>query len=161
VVVIRYEGPRGGPGMPGNLPQPNPLLTLEMLKPSSALMGAGLGKDVALLTDGRFSGGSHGFLIGIHTHLLLTSGHIVPEAQSGGPIALVQDGDKVTISADRRVIDLDVSPEELERRRQAWKEPPLKYTRGTLYKYAKCVLCHSKLTNRNVLTASEGCVTDA
>jgi len=98
-----------------------------MLKPTSALMGAGLGKDVALLTDGRFSGGSHGFLIG----------HIVPEAQAGGPIALVQDGDTITISADRRVIDLDVSPEELEERRKAWTEPPLKYDRGTLYKYAK------------------------
>ena len=103
-----------------------------MLKPSSALMGAGLGQDVALLTDGRFSGGSHGFLIG----------HIVPEAQDGGPIALVQDGDKITISADRRVIDLDVSEEEMERRRRAWKEPPLRYSRGTLYKYAKYTLSH-------------------
>jgi len=112
----------------------------EMLKPSSALMGAGLGQDVAMLTDGRFSGGSHGFLIG----------HIVPEAQNGGPIALVKNGDKVTISADRRVIDLDVSEEELKRRREAWVEPPLKYTSGTLFKYAK-----------NVLTASEGCITDA
>ena len=98
-----------------------------MLKPSSALMGAGLGKDVALLTDGRFSGGSHGFLIG----------HIVPEAQDGGPIALVEDGDTITISAERRVIDLDVSSEEMERRRKAWNEPPLRYNRGTLYKYAK------------------------
>lgn len=115
VVIIRYEGPRGGPGMP------------EMLKPSSALMGAGLGQDVALLTDGRFSGGSHGFLIG----------HIVPEAQDGGPIALVQDGDKITIDANRRVIDLDISNEELERRRKAWKEPLLRYSKGTLYKYAK------------------------
>src|SRR5271169_1981162 len=109
-----------------------------MLKPSSALMGAGLGQDVALLTDGRFSGGSHGFLIGLFpVKTVLMSGHIVPEAQAGGPIALVQDGDKVTISADRRVIDLDVSDEEMEQRRKAWKEPPLKYNRGTLYKYAK------------------------
>jgi len=102
-------------------------------------MGAGLGKDVALLTDGRFSGGSHGFLIGkAQTNQCLTmTGHIVPEAQSGGPIALVQDGDKITISADRKVIDLDVSEEEMQRRRKAWKEPPLKYNRGTLYKYAK------------------------
>jgi dihydroxy-acid dehydratase len=98
-----------------------------MLKPSSALMGAGLGNDVALLTDGRFSGGSHGFLIG----------HIVPEAQEGGPIALVHDGDEITISADRKVIDLAVSEEELARRRKQWSAPPLKYTRGTLYKYAK------------------------
>jgi len=109
-----------------------------MLKPSSALMGAGLGQDVALLTDGRFSGGSHGFLIGsFPSVILLISGHIVPEAQAGGPIALVQDGDKITISADRRVIDLDVSEQEMEQRRKAWKEPALKYSRGTLYKYAK------------------------
>lgn len=102
----------------------------EMLKPSSAIMGAGLGQDVALLTDGRFSGGSHGFLIG----------HIVPEAQAGGPIALVQDGDMITISADRRVIDLDVPEAEMERRQKSWREPPLKYNRGTLYKYAKYFL---------------------
>src|SRR6202047_2404536 len=107
-----------------------------MLKPSSALMGAGLGQDVAMLTDGRFSGGSHGFLIGMATKVA-NAGHIVPEAQAGGPIALVKDGDKITISADRRVIDLDVSEQEMEQRRRAWEEPPLKYNRGTLYKYAK------------------------
>ncbi|KAH7309543.1 dihydroxy-acid dehydratase [Stachybotrys elegans] len=127
VVVIRYEGPKGGPGMP------------EMLKPSSAIMGAGLGKDVALLTDGRFSGGSHGFLIG----------HIVPEAQEGGPIGLVQDGDTITIDAEKNVVDLEISEQEMEKRRQAWQAPPLKYTQGTLKKYAKLV------TN-----ASNGCVTD-
>jgi len=91
------------------------------------------------------------------------TGHIVPEAQSGGPIALVQDGDKITISADRKVIDLDVSEEEMQRRRKAWKEPPLKYSRGTLYKYAKYTppSLRKELTRRNVLTASEGCVTDS
>ena len=110
-----------------------------MLKPSSALIGAGLGNDVALLTDGRFSGGSHGFLIGKSSNRkdLVISGHIVPEAQAGGPIALVKDGDKITISADRRVIDIHVSDEEMAQRRQQWQEPPLKYDRGTLYKYAK------------------------
>ena len=128
VVVIRYEGPKGGPGMP------------EMLKPSSAIMGAGLGKDVALLTDGRFSGGSHGFLIG----------HIVPEAQEGGPIGLVRDGDEITIDAESRTLDFSVSEEEIERRRKEWKAPPLKYTKGTLFKYA-----------RFVKDASHGCVTDA
>ena len=128
VVVIRYEGPKGGPGMP------------EMLKPSSAIMGAGLGKDVALITDGRFSGGSHGFLIG----------HIVPEAQEGGPIALVQDGDVITIDAETRELNIDASQEELDRRRKSWKAPPLKYNKGTLYKYAK-----------NVQDASHGCITDA
>ena len=127
VVIIRYEGPKGGPGMP------------EMLKPSSAIMGAGLGKDVALLTDGRFSGGSHGFLIG----------HIVPEAMEGGPIGLVQDGDRIVIDAEERVIDTDVSAEEMERRRQAWTAPPAKYTKGTLKKYATLVT-----------DASSGCVTD-
>ncbi len=127
VIIIRYEGPQGGPGMP------------EMLTPTSAIMGAGLGNDVALLTDGRFSGGSHGFIVG----------HITPEAQIGGPIALVQDGDQVTIDADANRLDVAVSEEELERRRQAWQAPPLKATRGTLYKYIK-----------NVKTASEGCVTD-
>jgi dihydroxy-acid dehydratase len=109
-----------------------------MLKPSSALMGAGLGQDVAMLTDGRFSGGSHGFLIGMATKVA-NAGHIVPEAQNGGPIALVKNGDKITISADRRVIDLDVSEEELKRRQEAWVEPPLKYTSGTLFKYAKYI----------------------
>lgn len=128
VVVIRYEGPKGGPGMP------------EMLKPSSAIMGAGLGKDVALLTDGRFSGGSHGFLIG----------HIVPEAQEGGPIGLVRDGDEITIDAETRELNVSVSEEEIERRRQEWTAPPLKYSKGTLFKYAKLVQ-----------DASHGCITDA
>ncbi|MBC7822237.1 MAG: dihydroxy-acid dehydratase [Planctomycetaceae bacterium] len=127
VIIIRYEGPKGGPGMP------------EMLTPTSAIMGAGLGKDVALMTDGRFSGGSHGFIVG----------HITPEAQEGGPIALVQTGDKITIDANKRAIDMDVSADELARRKASWKAPPLKHTRGTLYKYIK-----------NVKNASEGCVTD-
>lgn len=127
VVIIRYQGPKGGPGMP------------EMLKPSSALMGYGLGKDCALLTDGRFSGGSHGFLIG----------HIVPEAFEGGPIGLVKDGDKIIIDADENVIDVLVSPEELAERRKLWKKPELKYKRGTLYKY-----------NKLVSDASKGCVLD-
>jgi len=127
VVVIRYEGPKGGPGMP------------EMLTPTSAIMGAGLGNDVALLTDGRFSGGSHGFIVG----------HITPEAQSGGPIALVKDGDVISIDAVSNRIDLGVEPAELAKRGEAWRAPPLKATRGTLYKYIK-----------NVKSASEGCVTD-
>jgi len=128
VVVIRYEGPKGGPGMP------------EMLKPSSAIMGAGLGKDVALITDGRFSGGSHGFLIG----------HIVPEAQEGGPIGLVRDGDEITIDAESNEMNLNVAEPELEKRRKEFVAPPLKYQRGTLYKYA-----------RFVKDASHGCVTDS
>ncbi|QEG24761.1 dihydroxy-acid dehydratase [Mariniblastus fucicola] len=127
VVIIRYEGPKGGPGMP------------EMLTPTSAIMGAGLGNDVALMTDGRFSGGSHGFIVG----------HITPEAQDGGPIALVQNGDKITIDAEQNRIDLHVSDEELASRRESWVAPPLKVRRGTLYKYIK-----------NVKSASEGCVTD-
>jgi len=127
VIIIRYEGPRGGPGMP------------EMLTPTSAIMGAGLGKDVALLTDGRFSGGSHGFIVG----------HITPEAQDGGPIALVRDGDRIEIDATRNQIQVDLSDAELAARRAAWTPPPLKATRGTLYKYIK-----------NVKSASEGCVTD-
>ncbi|KAJ2773031.1 hypothetical protein IWQ57_001496 [Coemansia nantahalensis] len=127
VVVIRYVGPKGGPGMP------------EMLTPSSAIMGAGLGKDVALLTDGRFSGGSHGFIIG----------HITPEAQVGGPLGLLRDGDRVTIDAESRRIDADVSDAEMAQRRKAWVAPPLKASNGTLYKYIK-----------NVTTASLGCVTD-
>lgn len=127
VILIRYEGPQGGPGMP------------EMLTVTSAIMGAGLGADVALITDGRFSGGSHGFLVG----------HVTPEAQLGGPIALVQDGDQITIDAEANRIDLGLSADELARRRAAWKAPPFKSTRGTLYKYIK-----------NVKTASEGCVTD-
>ncbi|KAK3988347.1 putative dihydroxy-acid dehydratase [Cladorrhinum sp. PSN332] len=128
VVVIRYEGPKGGPGMP------------EMLKPSSAIMGAGLGKDVALITDGRFSGGSHGFLIG----------HIVPEAMEGGPLALVKNGDKIIIDAEKRVLDLEVPAEELEKRKKEWKAPESKAQRGTLRKYAKLVS-----------DASQGCITDA
>jgi dihydroxy-acid dehydratase len=127
VILIRYEGPKGGPGMP------------EMLTPTSAIMGAGLGSDVALLTDGRFSGGSHGFIVG----------HITPEAQEGGPFALVEDGDIVTIDAEKNRLDVAVSEQELARRRSLWKAPPLKATRGTLYKYIK-----------NVKSASEGCVTD-
>lgn len=115
VVVIRYEGPRGGPGMP------------EMLKPSSAIMGAGLGKDVALITDGRFSGGSHGFLIG----------HVVPEAQEGGPIALIRDGDEVVIDAETKRLDLLVEEGEIERRRKEWVRPKEKYERGTLKKYSR------------------------
>ncbi|UCH53728.1 MAG: dihydroxy-acid dehydratase, partial [Pseudomonadota bacterium] len=127
VVVIRYEGPKGGPGMP------------EMLTPTSAIMGAGLGKDVALITDGRFSGGSHGFIIG----------HVVPEAQEGGAIALVRNGDIISIDAQRNTLDLEVSEKELAARRSAWKMPPYKATRGTLYKFIK-----------SVKNASEGCVTD-
>jgi dihydroxy-acid dehydratase len=127
VVVIRYEGPKGGPGMP------------EMLTPTSAIMGAGLGKDVALITDGRFSGGSHGFIIG----------HVVPEAQEGGPIALLQNGDVITVDADKRVLHVDLSDAELAKRKAAWKMPAYKATRGTLYKYIKMVK-----------DASQGCVTD-
>ena len=112
----------------------------EMLKPSSAIMGSGLGKDVALLTDGRFSGGSHGFLIG----------HIVPEAQEGGPIALLEDGDEIVIDAETRKLDLLVNEQELDRRRKEWRQPPLKYNRGTLKKYASLVT-----------DASHGCITDS
>ena len=115
VVVIRYEGPRGGPGMP------------EMLKPSSAIMGAGLGQDVALITDGRFSGGSHGFLIG----------HVVPEAQDGGPIALIRDGDEVVIDAETRRLDLLIDENDMKERRKGWVRPKEKYERGTLKKYAR------------------------
>ncbi|MDG1314383.1 MAG: dihydroxy-acid dehydratase, partial [Flavobacteriaceae bacterium] len=122
-----YEGPKGGPGMP------------EMLKPTAAIMGAGLGKDVALITDGRFSGGTHGFVVG----------HITPEAQEGGAIAMVKDGDIITIDADTNSITLDVSEEELELRKAKWIAPPLKVTSGVLYKYAK-----------TVSSASIGCVTD-
>jgi dihydroxy-acid dehydratase len=127
VIVIRYEGPKGGPGMP------------EMLTPTSAIMGAGLGKDVALLTDGRFSGGSHGFIIG----------HVVPEAQEGGPIALVRDGDRIVIDAGEKRLDVELDESELERRRAQWQRPPYKVGRGTLFKYIK-----------NVTDASQGCVTD-
>jgi len=110
-----------------------------MLTPTSAIMGAGLGKDVALLTDGRFSGGSHGFIVG----------HITPEAQEGGAIALVRDGDQITIDASRNELSVALSADELAARRKAWQSPPYKATRGTLYKYIK-----------NVKSASEGCVTD-
>jgi dihydroxy-acid dehydratase len=129
VVIIRYEGPKGGPGLP------------EMLTPTSAIMGAGLGDVVALLTDGRFSGGSHGFCIG----------HITPEAQVGGPIALVKNGDPIRIDArsEARTIDLLISDEEWEQRRKAFVAPPLRTSFGTLFKYVNCVA-----------TASEGCVTD-
>jgi dihydroxy-acid dehydratase len=111
----------------------------EMLTPTSAIVGAGLGHDVALMTDGRFSGGSHGFIVG----------HITPEAQEGGPIALVQDGDAITIDAEKNRIDVALTDAELSKRRAAWKAPAYKFTRGTLYKYIK-----------NVKSASEGCVTD-
>jgi len=127
VVIIRYEGPRGGPGMP------------EMLKPTSAVMGAGLGSDVAMITDGRFSGGSHGFIVG----------HVVPEAQEGGAIALVKNGDIVTLDAVNNRIEVNVSDDEMRVRREAWTAPDLKVRRGTLYKYIK-----------NVKDASMGCVTD-
>lgn len=127
VVVIRYCGPKGGPGMP------------EMLKPTSAIMGAGLGKEVALITDGRFSGGTHGFVVG----------HITPEAYEGGTIALIKNGDTITIDTKNNTIQLKVSCEELSQRKSQWKQPPLKATKGVLYKYAKCVS-----------SASKGCVTD-
>ena len=127
VVVIRYEGPKGGPGMP------------EMLKPTSAIMGAKLGKEVALITDGRFSGGTHGFVVG----------HITPEAQEGGMIALLKDGDKITISAEDDSIHVDLTDAEIEERRKNWKAPALKFSKGVLYKYA-----------RTVSSASKGCVTD-
>jgi len=127
VIVIRYEGPKGGPGMP------------EMLKPTAAIMGAGLGKDVALITDGRFSGGTHGFVVG----------HIVPEAQTGGAIGLIENGDVIEINAESNTLNILVSDEELASRKANWKEPAYKFQRGVLYKYIK-----------NVSTASEGCVTD-
>jgi dihydroxy-acid dehydratase len=127
VVVIRYVGPKGAPGMP------------EMLKPTSALIGAGLGKSVALITDGRFSGGTHGFVVG----------HVTPEAFDGGTIALVKDGDIIELDAVKNIINLKISPEELAKRKAAWKQPELKVKKGLLYKYAK-----------QVKDASEGCVTD-
>ncbi len=128
VVVIRYEGPKGGPGMP------------EMLKPTAAIMGAGLGKSVALITDGRFSGGTHGFVVG----------HIVPEAQEGGALGLLQDGDVITIDAEKNTLSVALSDAELAQRKAAWKKPPYKFDQGVLYKYIK-----------SVATASEGCVTDS
>jgi dihydroxy-acid dehydratase len=127
VIVIRNEGPKGAPGMP------------EMLKPTSALIGAGLGKSVALITDGRFSGGTHGFVVG----------HITPEAFEGGTIGLVNDDDMIEIDAVNNTLVLHVSDEELEKRRQEWQQPKLKVTKGLLYKYA-----------RTVSSAAEGCVTD-
>lgn len=127
VIVIRYEGPKGGPGMP------------EMLTPTSAVMGAGLGKDVALITDGRFSGGSHGFIVG----------HITPEAQDGGPIALIRTGDQITIDAEKNTISATLSDQDFAARRKAWTAPALKAQRGTLAKYI-----------RLVGSASRGCVTD-
>ena len=127
VVVIRYVGPKGGPGMP------------EMLKPTSAIIGAGLGKSVALITDGRFSGGTHGFVVG----------HITPEAYDGGTIALVENGDVIAIDVTNNSIHLEVTTEELAKRKSQWKQPPLKVTNGVLYKYAKLVT-----------DASEGCITD-
>jgi dihydroxy-acid dehydratase len=127
VVVIRYEGPKGGPGMP------------EMLKPTAAIMGAGLGKDVALITDGRFSGGTHGFVVG----------HITPEAQEGGPLALVKNGDQIDIDAVKNTLKLLVDDDELARRKEEWNQPKLRVERGVLYKYAK-----------QVSNASFGCVTD-
>ncbi len=127
VVVIRYSGPKGGPGMP------------EMLKPTSLIMGAGLGKRVALITDGRFSGGTHGFVVG----------HITPEAQQGGAIALIEHGDIITIDATRNLIEVDLTPAQLQERKAKWSAPPLPVKHGALLKYAKCVS-----------TASEGCVTD-
>ena len=127
VLVIRFQGPKGGPGMP------------EMLKPTSAIMGAGLGKDVALITDGRFSGGSHGFIIG----------HITPEAQVGGNIALLKDGDIIVIDAEKNTIDAEISNAEWASRRSVWQAPAYRSTRGTLYKFIK-----------NVQSASLGCVTD-
>jgi dihydroxy-acid dehydratase len=127
VVVIRYEGPKGAPGMP------------EMLKPTSAITGAGLGKDVALITDGRFSGGSHGFVVG----------HITPEAFNGGLIALVHDDDIIEIDIATKKMTLKVSEEKITERRKLWQQPALNVTKGVLFKYAN-----------TVTDASEGCVTD-
>ena len=127
VVVIRYEGPQGGPGMP------------EMLKPTAAIIGAGLGNEVALITDGRFSGGTHGFVVG----------HISPEAQVGGPIALVENGDRITIDAVENTISIELEDEVLQLRKEKWNQPSLKVKKGSLYKYA-----------RMVSSASQGCVTD-
>ena len=122
VVVIRYEGPKGGPGM------------REMLSPTSAIVGAGLGKDVALITDGRFSGGSHGIVVG----------HIAPEAAVGGPIALIEEGDEIIIDLAKLTIDVKISSTEMQKRKKAWRKPTPKYTRGVLAKYAKLVSSASK-----------------
>ena len=127
VIVIRYEGPKGGPGM------------REMLGPTSAIMGQGLGSDVALITDGRFSGGTHGFVVG----------HITPEAYLGGPLALIKSGDSITIDAEKRQLNVGITAAELKRRRQAWKKPKPRYRRGVLAKYA-----------HTVTSASLGAVTD-
>jgi dihydroxy-acid dehydratase len=127
VIVIRYEGPRGGPGM------------REMLSPTSAVMGTGLGKEVALITDGRFSGGSHGFVVG----------HITPEAYTGGPLAIVKTGDPITIDAVKRTLDLGIPASEIKKRLKQWKQPKPRYTRGVLSKYMKVVS-----------SASLGAVTD-
>ncbi|MBT5230803.1 MAG: dihydroxy-acid dehydratase, partial [Methylococcales bacterium] len=127
VIVVRYEGPVGGPGM------------REMLSPTSAIMGKGMGKDVAFLTDGRFSGGSHGFVVG----------HVTPEAAVGGPIGLLKNGDEITIDAVKREINVKISKDEMDKRRKAWKAPKAKYKRGVLAKYAKLVS-----------SASLGAVTD-
>ena len=127
MIVIRYEGPKGGPGM------------REMLSPTSAVMGRGLGKEVALITDGRFSGGSHGFVVG----------HITPEAYEGGPIAIIQNGDSITIDAEKRSITLDIPQSEIDVRLRKWSPPKPKYTQGVLAKYAKLVS-----------SAHEGAVTD-
>jgi dihydroxy-acid dehydratase len=127
VIVIRYEGPKGGPGM------------REMLSPTSAIMGKGLGQEIALITDGRFSGGSHGFVVG----------HITPEAIEGGPIAIVENGDRITIDAERNEVALHLSDEEISDRLAQWQRPEPRYTRGVLAKYAK-----------TVVPASEGAVTD-
>ena len=137
VVVIRYEGPKGAPGMPGI--SSAELADEEMLKPTGVLMGAGLGHDCALITDGRFSGATRGFVVG----------HIVPEAQVGGPLALVQDGDEITIDAENNTLNVNLSDEELEKRKQDWTQPKMKYEAGALFKYA-----------RDVQDASHGCVTD-
>src|SRR5262249_49186240 len=124
---IRYEGPKGGPGMS------------EMLKVTALVMGEGLGKDVALITDGRFSGGTHGFVVG----------HITPEAQEGGLLAVIEEGDEISIDAEKRQLNLNVPEAAIAERLKKWKAPPLKATRGTLYKFIK-----------NVRSATEGCVTD-
>ena len=125
--MIRYEGPKGGPGMP------------EMLKPTAALIGSGLGRDVALITDGRFSGGTHGFVVG----------HIVPEAQEGGPIGLIKDGDIITIDAKKNLIDVNLSESEIKSREKNWIRPSYKFSKGIMAKYIN-----------SVSNASEGCITD-